>query len=577
MMVGISKNYCLLILFLISLLLVIEKSFSKHFDVFINEISSINKNTLLDSYGNYSDWIELYNSGKNEVNLSGFGISNEFYIPFKWKFPNNSIIAPGEYLIIFASDQKSNNKELHMNFKLQKNGDSLFFSDPNCNLIEAIDIPSLEEDETYGRDENHEFKKMIPTPGYKNKILISPPIFSNHSGFYNKDFYLSLYTSEESEIYYTTDGSDPLNSKTAEIYEEPILIHDRTNEPNIYSEYGEIVNSSISISIDSNYKPPKYLLDKAMVIRAISKSSYGVSKVVDNIYFVTTGNLSVYKNYTIVSIITNPDNLYDPDKGIYVTGNRYLEWLKEEHNKGETVPKNILNYFSRGSDWEREANVKIFEKGKISVEQNMGIRIKGSSTRANPGKSFNLVAKKKYGLKNIKANIFPENKNIDGKIINKYTSLSLFCINSKSRFRNEFATKLIHNRIDITTTDMKNGILFLNGEYFGMYVISEKFTDDFIESHYNIPKNNVAMNKQGTVEEGPEEEYKNFISLGRQYSKKDLKEKKYYDEVSNYFDIDSLIEHYAAGIYLGTIDWPNHNYGAWRNMGEKIENNKFSD
>jgi hypothetical protein len=35
---------------------------------------------------------------------------------------------------------------------------------------------------------------------------------------------------------------------------------------------------------------------------------------------------------------------------------------------------------------------------------------------------------------------------------------------------------------------MKNGIVFLNGEYWGMYVISEKFTADFIESHYNIPK-----------------------------------------------------------------------------------------
>ena len=142
-----------------------------------------------------------------------------------------------------------------------------------------------------------------------------------------------------------------------------------------------------------------------MVVRAICTNSYGISKVIDNIYFVSTGNLSVYKNYSIVSIITNPDNLYDPEKGIYVTGNRYLEWLKKEHDNGETVPNDLLNYFSRGSEWEREVNVKIFEKGKISVEQNMGMRIKGSSTRGNPGKSFNLEARKKYGLNNIKAKI----------------------------------------------------------------------------------------------------------------------------------------------------------------------------
>ena len=310
----IPNYYCLLIIFLTSFLSNIAKYSFKTFDVFINEISSNNRNRIINGYGNYSDWIEFYNSGENEVDLSGFGLSNEFYIPFKWRFPNNSIIFPGEYLIVFASDNKPNNKELHLNFKLQKSGESLFFSDSHFNLIEKIDIPSLEEGETYGRDEKHEFKKMIPTPGYKNKILISSPIFSNHSGFYNKDFYLSLFTSEQSKIYYTTDGSDPLNSKTSQIYEQPILIYDRTEEPNIYSEYGENENSSISISIGTNYKPPSYPLDKAMVVRAVSKNSYGVSKVVDNIYFVTTGNLSIYKNYTIVSIITNPDNLYDPDK-----------------------------------------------------------------------------------------------------------------------------------------------------------------------------------------------------------------------------------------------------------------------
>ena len=93
-MVGISNNNYLLLIFLTSFLLLIEKYFSQPFDVFINEISSNNKNSIIDSYGNYSDWIELYNSGKNDVNLTGFGLSNEFFIPFKWKFPNNTIISP---------------------------------------------------------------------------------------------------------------------------------------------------------------------------------------------------------------------------------------------------------------------------------------------------------------------------------------------------------------------------------------------------------------------------------------------------------------------------------------------------
>ena len=561
----------------ICLLLSISNIYSEDIKVYINEISTNNNNLFADSNGNYSDWIEFYNYGKNKVDISGYGLSNEFFIPFKWRFPENTIIGPGEYLIVFASEKKSNSKELHANFKLYKNGETLFFSDKNYTLIEKVEIPALEDNETYGRFGKNNFQKMIPTPGKENEILIDPPIFSNKSGFYEDEFLLNITAKDNADIYYTIDGSDPLNSNTSRMYRRPIKIYDRTEEPNLYGAYGEIPNSSISISIGSNYKTPAYLLDKAMVVRAISRNYKGHSKVVDQTYFITTKNLSLYKNYTTISIVTNPDNLFDPEKGIYVTGKRYEEWLKIDDPEKQ-LSNNILNYFSRGSEWEREASVTIFEKGEISVEQNMGLRTKGSSTRGNPGKSFNLVAKKKYGKNTIDVKLFPNSKNyITGKTIDKYTSLSLICINSDGRLRNEISTKIIKNRIDLSTTEMKNGIVFLNGEYWGMYVISEKFTDDFIESHYNIPRKDVSMNKQGTVEEGPADEYSKFWNFGKEYSQKDLKDKKNYEEVCNNFDIDSLIEHFIAGIYLGTTDWPNYNYGVWRNLGEKIDSNKFSD
>ena len=566
-----------LLLFLLFLLFFLFGNInSKTLEVIINEIST--NSNLVDINGDYSDWIELYNTGNKKVDISGYGLSNEFYLPFKWRFPKETIINPGEYLIVYASEKKTNENELHTNFKLYKKGDTLYFNDPKANVIETIKIPSLEENETYGKIGNI-WTKTIPTPISKNQKILAPPIFSKNSGFYDNDFLLILSTSaSENEIYYTLDGSDPQNSNTTKKYVEPILIHDRTEEPNYYSAFGEIRNSSKSISLGSNYRTPIYNVDKAMIVRAFAKNAIGYSKVIDCTYFVTTNTLVQYKDHTIISLVINPDNLFDPDKGIYVTGNRYIEWLNSDSKeKGPNPPNNILNYFSRGSEWEREVSVTIFEKGEVEVKQNMGIRIKGSSTRGNPGKSFNLSTKKKYGESYINNKIFPNNKDINGKLIEKYSSLSLICITSEGRLRNEIATKTLRKRIDLTTTEMKNGIVFLNGEYWGMYVISEKFTDDFIESHYNIPSKNVAMNKQGSVEEGPEEEFDNFKNFGKEYSKKNLSDTENYEEVSNVFDIDSLIEHYASGIYLGTTDWPNYNYGVWRNMGENIKGNKFSD
>ena len=110
-------------------------------DIIINEICTNNQNTLKDSYGNYSSWVELYNKGEKEVDLSGYGLSNEEYIPLKWTFPKNTTIKSNGYLIVFTSDKKSKEDELHTNFELNKNGDLLFLCNPDAKLIDKVKIP----------------------------------------------------------------------------------------------------------------------------------------------------------------------------------------------------------------------------------------------------------------------------------------------------------------------------------------------------------------------------------------------------------------------------------------------------
>ena len=68
-------------------------------------------------------------------------------------------------------------------------------------------------------------------------------------------------------------------------------------------------------------------------------------------------------------------------------------------------------------------------------------------------------------------------------------------------------------------------VLFINGEYWGLYLIQENFNDDFIEKNYLIPKKNVALAKENGIEEGPEEEITKFLEFCEEYSKKDLSNK----------------------------------------------------
>ena len=556
-------------------------SFSKNkFEVVINEICTSNESTIKDIYDKYSPWVELYNNGPDKVDLSGYGLSNENYIPLKWTFPKNTIIKSKQYLIVFLSDRKFDEDELHTNFGINPKGDFLFLSDPNGELIEKVEIPELKEDISYGRTNGNIFQEMTPTPLKKNKIPVMAPTFSKGSGFYENEFLLTLSSSQGSEIYYTTDSSNPLNSTTVQKYTEPIKIYDRSSEPNVYAEIGDDENSPLFIGSFGGYKRPKYLIDKAMVIRAYCENENGISPIIDNTYFVTTGNLEKYSNFTIVSLVVNPEDLFDPDIGIYVVGNEYIEAKNNMDPNDFTQMFKLMyasNFYKEGPEWEKKTNMAIFENGKMILQQNVGIRIRGFSTKMQAGKSFNVYAKKRFGEKTIKNTLFKDNYDKKNKLITKYKSIALRNIFSEERTKDEIGNILLFGREFQSISDTRKSMLFLNGEYWGFYIIIEKFSESYFESHYDVPKEKVTLIKEGELSNGEESELPLYNNFFDEYSKKDVLDEKIYEEINNFIDLDSLIEHFVIGIYIGTADWPGHNDGVWRYNGEKIDNNPYSD
>ena len=83
--------------------------------------------------------------------------------------------------------------------------------------------------------------------------------------------------------------------------------------------------------------------------------------------------------------------------------------------------------------------------------------------------------------------------------------------------------------------------------------------------------------KDNELEEGPEEEVTKFKDFCKEYIKKDLSNETIYEEVKNFIDVNSLIELYANEIYIFNSDWPGKNDGEWRNIGDEIEGNEYSD
>lgn len=108
-----------------ALVSVFISSFSSGQDmVRINEFMAINNNGLDDEDGQEQDWIELFNAGSNAVNLAGWRLTDSTNPLSGWTFPSVSI-APGGFLIVFASNKNRNQGELHTNFRLNNDGEYL--------------------------------------------------------------------------------------------------------------------------------------------------------------------------------------------------------------------------------------------------------------------------------------------------------------------------------------------------------------------------------------------------------------------------------------------------------------------
>ena len=121
------------------------------------------------------------------------------------------------------------------------------------------------------------------------------------------------------------------------------------------------------------------------------------------------------------------------------------------------------------------------------------------------------------------------------------------------KFKDQLLQDLVKER-NVDTQAGKMAILFLNGEYWGIYVLQEKYSDDYYKSHYNIDKDNIIVIKEDEVDEGKDEDIKLYEEL-MEYTKKDLSNSKIYNEFTKKVDIQSMIDYYAIEIYIANSDW----------------------
>jgi hypothetical protein len=137
--------------------------------VVINELMAVNSVTAADQNGQFDDWIELHNITPDQVDISGYYLSDSKSNPTKWKVPAGTSIPPYGYLIFWA-DKDTTQSGLHTNFKLSSTGENLVLSKPDKSTLDKVTYPAQTLELSYSRypDGSGEFRWQNPSFGRGN-------------------------------------------------------------------------------------------------------------------------------------------------------------------------------------------------------------------------------------------------------------------------------------------------------------------------------------------------------------------------------------------------------------------------
>lgn len=461
----------------------------------LSEAVSGNISTLKGSYGVTADWIELYNGSNQAVSLSGWYLSDDLKNPMKGKLPAVSL-QPGEYFVVFASKSPDNLASGYpvMPFTLSSNGDCVYLSQGD-RIVDQMILPAMESDTAYGRPAGEDGFSILAgmTPCTANAKAAAPsakPIAATAQGVYNNVSYVDVALQGDGRIFYTVNCEEPTTSSN--LYTGPVR------------------------------------LTKTTVIRAMCiKDGCTASGIVDLTYIIN-------ENHTlaVASLVTTPENLWDYYHGIYVEG----------PNASSEFPYVGANYWQQ---WEKPATVSLYETNGDGFSSPCGIRIFGAYSRALDMKSFSCFFRSEYGASYLNYALFGD-EGLDSykAFLFRNTGQDQY----KARMRDPLLTGITASATNVVVQKYRPVVLYLNGEFWGVYFIREKINENFVAGNFNVSKDDVTLTRaNGTGCK----EYQDLMDYVRSH---DLTVKEYYDYVSSVVDIDEYIDYIVAEICICNTD-----------------------
>ncbi len=413
----------------------------------------------------------------------------------------------------------------HTNFRLNAQGGSLRLTRPDGNPEDKIQLPAMPRDVSYGRQPDGSSTLAYftnATPNASNDSLgtpewVSHPAFSYEGGFYRSDFPLAITTVTPGvTIHYTLDGSEP--TELSPIYESPVWITHREGTANG-------ISTNATTPEGAGWIPPMGEVFKGWVVRAKGfKSGALPSTVATRFYWVTPEGRARY-SLPVVSLATDPANLFDPQFGIYIPG------------LGE-------NYSQAGPEWERPVHVALYDSdNSLAFAQDGGVSIHGNTSQYQPIKALDIDGHFGAGHDSFHYPLFPDRaRNVFSHFLLRPSGQD-----QTFTFMRDELTQSLAAETGAETQGARPCILFINGEYWGVNYLKEKEDNEFVSYYSGLPTDeleyleNYAAPILGDV--GMYWSLINFLSAGDLAATNAYAEALQYLQTTNYMDFKILETH----------------------------------
>jgi gliding motility-associated-like protein len=483
--------------------------------VIINEYSCSNMNGYTDNYGEEEDWVELYNNTGAAIDLTGYYLSDKASNLLKWQIPSGSIPANGFKMVIASKRNTVNGAELHPNFNLkQTQNEWIILSNTFGNVIDSIKIVHMTQtDHSVGRSTNG-------APDWK--LFTTPTPDANNAGAQN--FYEPRPTMSVAPGFYPGAQSVSLACS------DPGATIRYTTDGSYPNPGSTAYSGPINISTTT-------------VLRATAFGAEEPSFTETNSYFI-----NVTHTVPVVSVCS--DDVYD---------------LVANGNQG-----------GWGGNANKVGGFELFEQDGTFIDEGDGHYNKhGNDSWSYPQRGFDFIMRDQFGYNDdIDHQIFPNDTDREDfqRIILKPGASDNYPFESGGAHIRDPFVHTLSIRADMLLDERtwRPCVVYLNGEYWGVYEIREKADDhDYTEYYYGQDKFNLQYLKTwgGTWEEyGAPNAQNDWDALVAFILGNNMAPGPDFDYVTSQLKWASMCDYFMFNSYVVNQDWLNWNTAWFRGM-----------